>query len=82
MIAVLGYPGGSWFAWRRFRDRRAARRWLDDGYRAIVEHTSGLAHPACRILSEAEARRWRYSDGSGVFEWGDAGGRLPCERKT
>lgn len=70
MVAIIGYPGESKHTWRRFRVKSEAVAWLNRTGEELAELHPAWAHTAIssqRIVSEKEACRIRYRDGSKCY---------------
>lgn len=63
MVAVISIPGASDHRWERFHSRKDAQAWIDKEWDNRGHHT----WPGDRILTEKEASKIRYQDGTRVY---------------
>ena len=69
MVAVIGYPGESRHMWERFDSKKDALEWLQLTSRSLYEENPvwPTAISSQRILSEKEASKVRYRDGTKCY---------------
>jgi len=70
MIAIIGYPGSTNHRWERFFDKKLAVEWLQTTGQKMYED-SGNSSPESlysqRVISEREAARIKYQDGTKCY---------------
>lgn len=71
MYAVVGIPGSRFHTHRHFArgERGLAEEWLDVTARAIRERNPALGTLPTQLISDREAGRVRYQDGTRVYTW-------------
>lgn len=69
MIAIVGTPGSVHHTWERFErtDRTAAEVWTADAARRIMDRNPTLGTIPTEIVSDKEATRRRYQDGTPIY---------------
>ena len=67
MIATIGLPGGAHHRWTRVKTRKEAAIWLEKAQdRLEARNRAAHPQPTC-VLTEKEAARVRWQDGSKVY---------------
>jgi hypothetical protein len=67
MYATINLPGSTHFHWHGPATRQACEAWLDRTVQRLLRTELLSSTMPRRVISNKEARTWRWRDGSRIF---------------